>query len=62
VIEEVDRPSGVVPSYLPGANPSMNDFGKKYDIPAEAALGGAESMYPEQARKIVAAKNPGVKK
>lgn len=62
VIEEVDRPNGVVPSYLPGANPSMNDFGKKYDIPAEAALGGAESMYPELARKITGAKNPSMKK
>jgi hypothetical protein len=62
VIEEVDRPSGVVPSYLPGQNPSMNDFGKKYDIPAEAALGGPESMYPELQRKIIAAKNPGIKK
>jgi hypothetical protein len=40
----------------------MNDFGKKYDIPAGAALGGSESMYPELARKIIAAKNPGVKK
>jgi len=62
VIEEVDRPDGVVPHHLPNTNPFLNEFSKKYDIPGEAALGGPETMYPELARKITAAKNPGMKK
>ena len=57
VVEEVDRPQGVVPSYMPGENPFLPEFGKKYDIPMEATLGGAASMYPELARKIQREKN-----
>jgi len=53
VVEEIDRPSGVVPHYLPGRNPFLDEFGKKYNIPTEATLGGAPSMYPELARKII---------
>jgi hypothetical protein len=53
VVEEIDRPEGVVPSYLPGKNPFLGEFGKKYDIPIEATMGGAASMYPELARKII---------
>src|SRR5580704_11721506 len=51
-VEEVDRPQGVVPHYLPGTNPFLKEFGAKYNIPIEATLGGAASMYPELPRKI----------
>jgi len=63
VVEEVVRPKGEVPSYMPGANPFLDDFSKKYDIPMDATLGGAASMYPELARKLIRAKNekPGSK-
>ena len=57
VVEEVDRPAGVVPHYLPGANPFLSEWGEKYKIPREASLGGAATMYPELARKIDAAVN-----
>jgi hypothetical protein len=57
VVEEVDRPAGVVPSYMPGQNPFLPEFGEKYKIPMEATLGGAASMYPELARKIQREKN-----
>jgi hypothetical protein len=61
VVEEVDRPAGVVPHYLPGANPFLSEFGQKYKIPVEATLGGAASMYPELAKKIIKEANAGAK-
>jgi hypothetical protein len=54
VVEEVDRPAGVVPSYMPGENPFLKEFGEKYNIPLEMTLGGAASMYPEAQRKVSA--------
>src|SRR5881296_1248198 len=50
---EVDRPPDVVPNYLPGENPFTHEFADKYHIPPEAALGGAETMYPEYRLKIL---------
>jgi hypothetical protein len=47
VVEEVDRPKGYVPSWLPGTNPDLEDFARKHEIPAEAVRGGAETMYPD---------------
>ncbi len=57
VVEEVVRPKGVVPHYLPGKNPFLAEFGHKYNIPIEATGGGVETMYPELARKIIRAAN-----
>lgn len=52
-VEEVSgRPRGEVPSYLPGQNPFMHEYADKYHIPIEAALGGAETMYPEYQLKL----------
>ncbi len=44
----------VVAHYLPGTNPSTDDLLKAYGIPREAALGGAETMYPEYRKKLKA--------
>ncbi|MEO8099988.1 MAG: hypothetical protein ABI811_19975 [Acidobacteriota bacterium] len=44
-----------VPNYLPGENPFLTEFAKKFKIPVEAALGGAETMYPEYMEKLKAA-------
>lgn len=52
VVEEVDRPAGLVPHHLPGTNQFVFEFGKKYGVPAEAARGGGETMYPEYRLKI----------
>jgi hypothetical protein len=52
VVEEVERPKGVVPTFLPGANPSLRDFAAGYDLPFEATRGGAETMYPEYRQKL----------
>jgi len=47
IVEEIDRPQGVVPHHLPGQNPFLTEFPAKYGVSAEAARGGAETMYPE---------------
>jgi hypothetical protein len=52
VDEIVDRPQGVVPSYLPGRSPFDGDFAYRYGIPVEAARGGAETTYPEYMAKL----------
>ena len=45
--EITNRLAGEVPNYLPGENPFMQEFPRRYGIPPNAALGGAETMYPE---------------
>ncbi|NOT45762.1 MAG: hypothetical protein HOP14_14270 [Acidobacteria bacterium] len=37
----------VVPHYLPGENPFVGEHAGALGVPAEATLGGAETMYPE---------------
>ena len=49
---EVDRPEGEIPHYLPGQNPFVNEHASKNHLPMEAALGGAETMYPEFMAKM----------
>ena len=44
--------SGTVPHYLPGKNPFVDEMTRIYNIPREAAMGGAETMYPEFRDKI----------
>jgi hypothetical protein len=55
VVEEVDRQKGVVPSFMPGANPSLQEFGRRHQLPFDATRGGAETMYPEYRQKMAAA-------
>jgi len=43
---------GRVPHYLPGKNPFVDEMTKLYHIPREAAMGGAETMYPAYRDKI----------
>jgi len=52
-VEEIaNRSPETVPNYLPGENPFAGEFAAKYHIPVEAALGGAETMYPEYRLKL----------
>jgi hypothetical protein len=44
--------AAVVPHYLPGKNPFVNELTEKHNIPAAAVLGGAETMYPEYRKKL----------
>ena len=54
IVVEVDRPQGAVPHHLPGTNTFLDEFPAKYGIPAEAARGGADTMYPEYVLKLSA--------
>ena len=54
VVEEVDRPKGVVPTFLPGSNGSLQDFAAAHSLPFAATRGGAETMYPEYRKKLAA--------
>ncbi len=45
-------PEGVVPHYLPGKNPLVDEMTNLYGIPREAAMGGAETAYPAFRDKI----------
>jgi len=54
VVAEVDRPKGVVPTFLPGSNRSLQDFAAAHNLPFAATRGGAETMYPEYRKKLAA--------
>lgn len=49
---EIPRAAGEVPHYLPGANPYLNEFATMYNLPLEAARGGAMTTYPEYAKRL----------
>src|SRR5438067_4668946 len=51
-VAEIVRPKGTVPHYLPGENPFLREFADLYKIPVGAALGGAETSYPEYQSKL----------
>jgi hypothetical protein len=50
-VQRLDE-QGVVPHFLPGTNPDELTFAKLYNLPAEAAHGGAQTMYPEYRKKL----------
>jgi hypothetical protein len=43
---------GLVPHYLPGRNPWVNELTQNRNIPLEAVLGGPATMYPEFRKTI----------
>ncbi len=45
-------PAKHVPSNMPGEYPYLSDFAVEYGLPLEAALGGAQTMYPEYIAKM----------
>jgi len=57
VVEEVDRPKGVVPHNMPGTaqyTEDVKDFANRYGIPWDVVTAGAANMYPEIQDKIKA--------
>jgi hypothetical protein len=44
--------TGIVPHYLPGQNPEADYMIRTFNIPKEAAMGYAETLYPEYRKKI----------
>jgi hypothetical protein len=51
-VVEVARADGDVPHYIPGKNPFLDSYAKRFSLPFEAAMGGAETMYPEYVEKM----------
>jgi len=43
---------GSVPHFLPGSNPDADTFAKQYNLPLEAAYGGAQTIYPEFRKRL----------
>jgi len=56
--EIVNRRRDEVPNYLPGENPFMAEFSKRHGVPENAALGGAETMYPEYRASMQKSSHP----
>lgn len=54
------RQTGVVPHYLPGKNPFVEEVSKLYNLPVEAVLGGAETTYPEYRKKLGSYEAPAI--
>ena len=52
VVEEVDRPKGVVPHTLPGTNTFVKEFADRIHVPEAVVRSGAETMYPEIRKKL----------
>ena len=50
-LPSLDEP-GSVPHFLPGTNPDIDTFARKYNLPLEAAHGGAQTIYPEYRKKL----------
>lgn len=44
--------TGIVPHYLPGQNPEADFMPRTYNVPKEAAMGYAVTLYPEYRKKI----------
>jgi hypothetical protein len=44
--------TGIVPYYRPGQNPEADHMTRDYNVPKEAAMGYAETLYPEYRKKI----------
>jgi len=52
-LEEIaGRKPGYVPHHLPGSNPMLEDFARKFAVPYTATRGGADTMYPEYRQKL----------
>jgi len=52
VVKEVERPKDSVPNILPGQNTFIHEFTDRWGVPADAARGGAQTMYPEYRVKL----------
>jgi hypothetical protein len=52
MVQEVERPKGVVPHHLFGTNNDLKEFSERYGLPFEATRGGAETSYPDYRKKL----------
>jgi hypothetical protein len=51
---------GSFPHYLPGRNLFVNELTRYYNLPQQAVLGGAPTMYPEFRKKLADYQPPAV--
>jgi hypothetical protein len=51
-VTEIVRPKGQIPHHLPGTNKFLTEYQKAHGVPAEGAMGGAETLYPEYQVKL----------
>jgi hypothetical protein len=51
-VEEGQWERGTVPHYLPGENPYAAEYAASHDLPQDATLGGAHTMYPEYRERL----------
>jgi hypothetical protein len=52
-VEEIPgRSPDAVPSYMPGENPFVSEFAGRHKVPVAAAMGGAETTYPEYRKQL----------
>jgi hypothetical protein len=59
-VTEIVRPRGQIPHHLPGTNTFLKEYQIAHGIPEQAAMGGAETMYPEYKAKLAAMPKPSV--
>lgn len=59
-VEEVVRPEGEIPHYLPGQNPALEEFAQRRRVPVQAAMGGPATMYPDYMERMRAMALPPV--
>ncbi len=52
MVQEIERPKGLVPHHLFGENKDLQEFAQRYGLPFEATRGGAETMYPDYRKKL----------
>jgi len=52
MVQEIERPKGLVPHHLFGENKDLQEFSQRYGLPFEATRGGAETMYPDYRKKL----------
>jgi hypothetical protein len=52
MVQEIERPKGVVPHHLFGQNTDLKEFSERYGLPFDATRGGAETMYPDYRKKL----------
>ena len=50
--------TGIVPHYLPGENPEADFMTRMFNLPKEAAMGYAETLYPEYRKTIKSTYRP----
>jgi hypothetical protein len=51
-VVEIVRPRGTIPHHLPGTNTFLKEYQANHGIPAEGAMGGAQTMFPEYRARL----------